>query len=244
MAWKASLEDPKSQFGRLHAMQWQKASPAERQHLVSIGAFTPEGLSHNHIASGYFSGLKDVGHLIGSGLKIAAPFAGFIPGVGPALAAALAAGGSAAGGALHGDRFSLGSTLGAGAAGYAGAKARGAGAATGTPGALHDAAYESAVGAAGNAAKSGVLSRAWDYVQKNPLKAAQIGLGGLSAIQGAKRQGQSDELLRSSVNRLNTPRVRVDLSDTFADPNNPYALGRGANSSAQRNARYALGGSY
>lgn len=59
---------------------------------------------------------------LGSVLKIAAPFAGLIPGVGPLVGAGLAAGGSALGGAMHGDRFSLLDTALAGGAGYLGGK--------------------------------------------------------------------------------------------------------------------------
>src|SRR6267142_2876822 len=129
MAWKASTYDPNSQLGRLTGKKWSISSPAEQQHLVDIGAYTPEGLGHTHIPSQDL--FQKAGHTLGSVAKVAAPFAGLIPGVGPELAAVLAAGGETAGRALHGDRFDLASTLGAGAAGYAGAKARGAGSATG-----------------------------------------------------------------------------------------------------------------
>jgi hypothetical protein len=61
-------------------------------------------------------------HAIGGVLKVAAPFAGLIPGVGPMIGAGLAAGGSALGGALHGDRFNLLDTALAGGAGYLGGK--------------------------------------------------------------------------------------------------------------------------
>lgn len=64
-----------------------------------------------------------LGGLLGKALKFASPFAGLIPGVGPMLGAGLAAGGSALGGAASGDKFNLGKTLAAGAAGYAGGEA-------------------------------------------------------------------------------------------------------------------------
>jgi hypothetical protein len=65
---------------------------------------------------------KGVGGFLGGVMKVAAPFAGLIPGVGPLLGAGLAAGGSALGGALSGDKFSLLDTALAGGAGYMGGK--------------------------------------------------------------------------------------------------------------------------
>lgn len=47
--------------------------------------------------------LKSLGKIAGGALKVAAPFAGFIPGVGPLAAAGLAAGGTALGRLASGD---------------------------------------------------------------------------------------------------------------------------------------------
>lgn len=79
------------------------------------GGFTPRYEQAN-------DGSFNVGRTLGGALKVAAPFAGLIPGVGPLVGAGLAAGGSALGGALHGDRFNLLDTALAGGAGYLGGK--------------------------------------------------------------------------------------------------------------------------
>lgn len=47
---------------------------------------------------------KKVGHLVGGAMRVAAPFAGFIPGVGPLAAAGLAAGGTVLGRMLQRDK--------------------------------------------------------------------------------------------------------------------------------------------
>lgn len=248
--WKSSLEDPKSQFGKLHVKQWANSSPERRAELVRMGAFSPEGVAHQHIASGYFSGLSDVGKLIGSGLKIAAPLAGLIPGVGIPLGAVLAAGGSAAGGALHGDKFDLGKTALAGVAGGAGAALTGgqgltsaglktAGSSVGLGGAPSTATAATAAG--GVAAKPGILGQVWGGITKNPLKAAQIGLGAMSAVQGAKRAGQADQLINRATAPLPSQNGRINLDSLFADESNPYSRPRGT-SLAAASAKRSLAG--
>lgn len=72
-----------------------------------------------------YSEARDGGGFVGSVggvLKKLAPFVGMIPGIGMPLGAALGAGGSALGGAMSGDKFDLGKTLLAGAAGGIGGK--------------------------------------------------------------------------------------------------------------------------
>jgi len=93
------------------------------------------------------------------------------------------------------------------------------------------------------AGAKGLIGKVGSAISKNPLKAAQIGLAGLSAVQGAKRQGQADTLLQGATNRVLTPTPRVDLGSMFADPGNPYAPGRAVlPNRAAAAARAALGG--
>lgn len=96
---------------------WDNASSDQRQDLINRHVNDASG---QYLVQPHKSGLGDLAHTIGGVLKTAAPFAALIPGLSPLAAAGLAAGGSAAGGALHGDKFNLGKTLMAGAAGYGG----------------------------------------------------------------------------------------------------------------------------
>lgn len=65
-------------------------------------------------------GLKSVGKVAGSAMKIAAPFAGMIPGVGTLAGIGLGAGGNALGNLLSGKKQSLSGIATSGAAGGAG----------------------------------------------------------------------------------------------------------------------------
>lgn len=176
----------------------------------------------NETTKGKYSGV------LGGAVKLiskAAPLAALIPGVGIPLAAGIGAAGRLAGG--EGVKGALVGGL----EGGAGAALLG-GKGIGGVSALAKKATSS----------QGILTRAIDYAKRKPLQAAQIGLGAASAIQGAKRQGQADTLLQGATNRVSTVTPRVDLTDMFADPGNPYALGRTGPNRAALAARAALGG--
>lgn len=55
------------------------------------------------MGKGFKKAIKGIGKVVGGGLKVAAPFAALIPGVGPLAAAGLGAGGRALGRALSGQ---------------------------------------------------------------------------------------------------------------------------------------------
>lgn len=220
---------------KLWAQQVAHASPEQRADLVGRHVISPEGV---YLHQPHRSGLSDLGHVVGSVLKVAAPLAGFIPGIGIPLGAALAAGGSAAGGALHGDKFNLGKTLLAGAAGAGGAALSGAGGAasagtaagqtavpSGLGGAANTAAFANAAPlAAGSAAASsapGILGKIGGFVSGNPGKAARLGFGALGAIQGSQQQGKADDLIKRSLAPLNQPNPYADLN--VGSYGNPYA---------------------
>lgn len=163
-------------------------------------------------------------HALGSAMKFAAPFAGLIPGVGLPLGAALGAGGSALGGALHGDKFNLGKTLLAGAAGGAGSYLMGGegfhgiGGAPGRLGSLfgiggHNAATagiagtgtQSMPGVAGAAATGGGGAGAGgalgtlDRIGSLAGKYGPMVMGGLGVIGAGKAQSHANALTDQAV---------------------------------------------
>lgn len=196
------------------------------------------GLFGIHISLKNPFGKHSVFHQAAGVAKKLAPAAVLIPGVGPVLAGAIGAGASLA----HGDKLgeAVKSGVVGGVGGYGLSKLAGG---AGLSGLKTSLLGTGAKGAAGAAAKSGILGKAWDYIGKNPLKAAQYGSAALSTIQGARRQGQSDKLLNNAVGRLNAPRSPIDLSSMFADPNDPYRSGGGPNRAAA-SARASLSGGY
>ena len=128
-------------------------------------------------------GIGDVG-------KYAAPFAGLIPGVGIPLAAGLGAG-SAALGKLNDEDRSFQSILGSAAGG----------AAAGGLGALGGQALEGA----GTGSRLGNLG---SLIKDNPMKAAQLGGAGLSAIQGSRQQAEVNKLIKEEIERQKAEQAR------------------------------------
>lgn len=97
-----------------HGAATPDAKNAARMYLSRMGGGPAQ---YMHEGDAEFN----LGHTLGSVLKVAAPIAGMaIPGLGSLGAMAVGSLGSAAGGALHGDKFNLGKTLLAGGAGAAG----------------------------------------------------------------------------------------------------------------------------
>ncbi len=185
--------------------------------------------------------------IIGKAAPIVAPF---IPGIGPIAAGAIAAGGS-----LIGGKKPL-SALKAGLLSYGGAKLLGGkgigafGKKGGGAGSILDRAKNLVLGkesftyqgagprTGGLLGSGGLLSRASKSVG-GPLNLAQLGLAGANALQAARSGGQADAALNRA---LNPP--RVNLSQEFADPNNPYATSGVRVPRARRAASLALSGGY
>jgi len=188
------------------AQGWSPAQKAAYENPATHDAFATRLI--NQSTKGKFSG--PFGGVAKVALK-AAPFVlPLIPGVGP-LAAGVA---SAAAGKLSGK--SWGQSLTQGALTGAGSALLGGKGYKGVSGVL---------GRAKSAVKAAGATGIGKAVAKDPLKAAQIGLAGASAIQGAKRASQADSLIDRATGNLPafTPSRRVDLSQIFNDPNNPYA---------------------
>jgi len=188
----------------------------------------------NQSTKGKYSGIVGT---IGKGLGKLAPIAALaIPGLGPLAAAGIAAGGSAAGRALQGKSVNVGNTLLQGAGAYGARKVLGGG----TDAA--DAASGAAPAVAGAGGK-GVIGRLGDWVSNNPLEAAQLGLGAVNAIQGAKAQSEADRARRRALGAVNQPQ-REDLSGLYGDSGNPYAGPTGPNRARRAAVRSLSGGSY
>ena len=148
---------------------------------------------------------------IGAIASKAAPFVGMIPGVGTVAAAGLGFGG----GLLAGE-------------GFKGALKSGA------KGAIGSLAGEAIGRIPGIGKVGGAL---FDFAKSNP----ELIAGGIAAIQGAKTQGQRDEIREEMLANARADRERrqgflgqvdlqglrdiqaPDLSTIFADPNNPFA---------------------
>lgn len=176
---------------------------------------------------GKFSGpLGAIGKVVTKVAPYALPF---IPGLGPIAAGALSAGVGLAGGKNLKQSLTQGALTGGASALLGGQGYKGVG-----------GAFDRAKGAIKAAGATGIGKA----IAKDPLKAATIGLSGLSAIQGAKRAGQADTLINratSAIPTLAAP-ARVDLSSMFADPTNPYATAPNVPKRAAGAARYALAG--
>lgn len=163
---------------------------------------------------------------IGKVARVAVPIAAnFIPGVGPLAAAGIGAGVNALtkGGSL-GDKLKAGAS--GAALGY------GSGAVLGKIG-----------GVPAGGAPGGVLGKIGGAIGKNPGKAAQIGLAGLSTIQGAQQQGKAGKLnaqiqaqamqeqadrnamrqqLMAKIGQQGMPQA-PNLSSLYAGSSNPFA---------------------
>lgn len=175
--------------------------------------------------------------------KVAAPIAAaFVPGIGPLAAAGLAAGAKAGGDVLAGEKFDLGGTLAAGVGGYAGNTLTGGQGYKAITGGGSSVAPVTAVAGSGGGGGPNILSRVGDWITEDPLRAAQLGLGAVNAVQGQQAASKANRLRSQSLARLNTPQ-REDLSTLFADEGNPYS--RSSPGTAKRAAVRALaGGSY
>lgn len=167
--------------------------------------------------------------------KIAPYIAPFIPGIGPLAAAAISAGAGLAGGK------NLGQSLTQGALTYGGAKLFGG------AGSLNKA--KGLIGATpATSGSGGFLSNIGNSlltsIEKDPLKAAQYGLAGYSALSGAKAQGRSNAALNTALGSLGSESTLrpEDLSGIYGDPSNPYSQNPARPNSALSSARRALGG--
>lgn len=180
-------------------------------------------------ARGVYEG-KNLGQTLGGVIKTAAPIAALaIPGLSPLAAAGLAAGGSAAGGLLAGDRFDPVQAGLSGVAAYGARSVSGGGQGADAAGDVAQTAGRSTIGKIG------------DWITDDPLRAAQLGLGAVSAVQGAKAAGQANKYRTAALSRIAPPQ-REDLSGIFADEGNPYS--RAGSGTAKRAAVRSLQGAY
>ncbi len=151
--------------------------------------------------------LSKVGHVVGGALKIAAPIAGaLIPGVGTLGAAAIGALGNTAGRALHGDRFNLGSAIGAGTLAAGGNKLLGNGlgsvpATSGGvlptgPGGLGGDAVSRGVNAGGGGLLGGGGVLGTGFSARDAIGA---GLGVAGAFQNASQQSHANDLQNKAM---------------------------------------------
>lgn len=214
----------------------------------AAGRKVPPGeMFHKHAeftkARGVYQG-KSLGQVLGKVVKTAAPIAALaIPGVGPLAAAGIAAGGRVAGRALEGESFDpldaakYGVT---GAAGNAALGGQGYKAFTGGGGGGVASAADVASGGGGQVpgGGGGVLGKLGDWVTDDPLRAAQLGLGAVNAVQGQQAANQANKYRAAALSRIAQP-PREDLSSIFADQG-PYS--GGGSGTAKRAAVRALAG--
>jgi hypothetical protein len=215
----------------------------------------PGGVVHH-------GGLRGIGEdVLGTVAKFA-PALGLIPGLGIPAAALIGGGARALQGASEGN-FNLGDVAKSAAGGAAGAFANQAllggrgilgvskllggapGAAPAGSGGLADVGNAGAAEAAaggGGGILGGIGSSVLDYIKKNPLKAAQIGLAGMNVINSAKQQGRANSLLNSSISGVQS-NINPPVAPLPMAPANPYAAaGYGGRPPAVRAAQLALAG--
>lgn len=210
---------------RAGAPGWSPAQKAAYANPATHDAWAAQQIGQT--TKGKFSGpLGAIGKVVTKVAPYALPL---LPGLGPLGAGVISAGVGKLGGKSWKQSLTQGALTGGASALLGGQGYKG------VDGVLDRA--KSAVSAAG---KTG-LGKA---IAKDPLKAATIGLAGLSAVQGAKRAGQADELINRATSNLPSFAApeRVNLDSIFADPNDPYRTGTGTPRKAAGNARYALAG--
>lgn len=189
----------------------------------------------NQTTKGKYSGV--LGKAI-QGISKIAPYAlPFVPGLGPLAVGALSAGAGLAGGK------NLSQSLTQGALSYGGAKLLGGGALSKAKGMVAGPAAATAATPGAGGFLSNVGNSLVSSITKDPLKAAQYGLAGYSALQGAKAQSRSNSTLDRALGSLGSESTLrpEDLSGIYGDPGNPYAVS-GKPNSALSAARRALGG--
>lgn len=196
---------------------------------------------------GAVKGLKKIKplKLLGKAAPIAAMF---VPGLGPAAMAAVGAGssllrGEGLGGAVRGGVLG---GLGAGRGGplsfARNALMRGGGG--GLPPGLQAFGGGGAASGEQPSGGRGILGGVWDYIRNNPMQAAQIGLGGYSAIQGARREHAANAAVNRALEGVAAAPTSMDLSGEFSDPSNPFARSTRAKGGALSAANRALAGGY
>lgn len=222
---------------RAGAPGWSAAQKAAYSNPATRDAFVARQISQS--TKGKFSGpFGKIAKVVTDVAPYAAPF---IPGVGPLAAAAISGGAGLASGKGLKRSLTQAALSGAGSALLGG---QGIGGLKSLPGKISSVARSatSAAPAVEGAAGKSTLRKITDFLTEDPLRTAQLGLGAVNAVQGARSAGQAEDLRRAALSRITQPGP-VDLSDIFADERNPYSGSRGPNR-AKRAAVAALQGGY
>lgn len=179
---------------------FQSRNIAELQRLAQ-GMATGDGRNYARLKLSELTGTQpqydrpgdssfSVGKTLGGIAKIAAPVLA-ATGAGLPIAAAVGgAGGLLSGGGLKGAATGALGGLAGGALGRMGGIAGIAGPVQNAGGEIIDVASEGALRSGGR----GLLGGISDFISRDPMKAAGIGLAGLNIYQGAKQQGRANEI--------------------------------------------------